>query len=385
MAREILMSHDHNIVEVSGATERGGLNIQSEDKSLLKEGKSDNMKSGKLGKEGLEDDDASGLFKLTTCQISVMTQTIVELAYQTLSLSNQQNPHLSVELYYGVRDLFDLYRAVYEENAFNSPVSMTSSHSASASQGGWLTSFHDLPTMAMVFFNDSLYVAYHLHTLSFQYQAGLPAPLNKTGTFADLIPVFRKLAEKYYKIQLQKRIDLLTEMLGDADGLGQTNDDERFNVVQRVLKQVSLAVAQLAKAWKGVLSTGMYLCTIGHVCDHVIKQLISGVLALQDIGEAETHTLHSLLSGFFLAQTSIPVLFVVLDERTREKVQMPIPKYVNSWTKFTKLVEFLEMRLAEIGQRFEKGGLSEFSNEELHGLIMALFSPTLSSCSIVSS
>ena len=86
IAREVLMKDDHNTVQVTNATERGGLNIQTEDKGALKG-------SSKGGKEGVEADE-EGLVSLPTCHISTRTQTLVELIYQTLNEASPSQPHL---------------------------------------------------------------------------------------------------------------------------------------------------------------------------------------------------------------------------------------------------------------------------------------------------
>lgn len=86
MAREVLMRDDHNTVEVTDTTERGGFNLGTEDKAAL---------APKKDKEGLEVNDGDdGLITLPTCHVSIRTQTLVELIYQTLNEASPSQPHL---------------------------------------------------------------------------------------------------------------------------------------------------------------------------------------------------------------------------------------------------------------------------------------------------
>lgn len=132
MAREILLSEDHNTVEVTHATERGlspnqfdpqnansvicvcttqgtnefpfskpiiliktlcriagGLSISSMNKNQPGGAPPDKpgLAKEKGGKEGTEV--IEGAFKLPTCHVTVQTQTLVELAYQTLTGATQ--------------------------------------------------------------------------------------------------------------------------------------------------------------------------------------------------------------------------------------------------------------------------------------------------------
>jgi centromere/kinetochore protein ZW10 len=111
-------------------------------------------------------------------------------------------------------------------------------------------SIEEIPGLSMLFFNDCMYISHHLLTLGFQYQSKLPAPLNKTATFVDLIPLFRQLGAKYYNLQMKKREQALLDFVKEAGGLGKTNDDERFSFVEKVIRKLILGLTQLSKAWK---------------------------------------------------------------------------------------------------------------------------------------
>jgi len=136
----------------------------------------------------------------------------------------------ATQLYYSSRDMLDLFRAimpVYHEH-----------------------SIEEIPGLAMLFFNDCMYISHHLLTLGFQYQAKLPSLLSKTATFVDLIPLFRQLGDRYYQLQMRKRRDTFLELVGEAGGLARTNEEERFAHVEKIIRQLMLGLTQLSKAWK---------------------------------------------------------------------------------------------------------------------------------------
>ena len=88
----------------------------------------------------------------------------------------------AVELYCCARDIIDLFRAVV-------PI-----HQAEVLETD--------PTRTAIFYNDCIYISYHMLTLGYQFQKELPASLQKSATFIDLIPHFQKLGEKYFKHQM---------------------------------------------------------------------------------------------------------------------------------------------------------------------------------------
>ena len=85
----------------------------------------------------------------------------------------------------------------------------------------------------------------------------------------------------------------------------------------------------------------MYLVSLGELCEGVLRELIRELERLVDISEVETHQLHHL---FTLVVSQVPSLFVVVIPPSKEKMQMPVAKYVDSWEKFCKLTELLEAR-----------------------------------------
>ena len=90
-----------------------------------------------------------------------------------------------------------------------------------------------------------------------------------------------------------------------------------------------------------ILPTAVYLVSLGELCEGVLRELIRELERLVDISEVETHQLHHL---FTLVVSQVPSLFVVVIPPSKEKMQMPVAKYVDSWEKFCKLTELLEAR-----------------------------------------
>ena len=110
---------------------------------------------------------------------------------------------------------------------------------------------------------------------------------------------------------------------------------------------------------------------MGELCDSVIRGLMKELQRLADISEVETHQLHHL---FTLVLSQVPTLFVVTKEK--DKVQMPVAKFIISWERFARVTELLDARLSDISQLYDNGSLSEFSDAELNALVSALFADT---------
>jgi len=85
----------------------------------------------------------------------------------------------------------------------------------------------------------------------------------------------------------------------------------------------------------------VYLVSLGELCEGVLRELIRELEKLADISEVETHQLHHL---FTLIVSQVPSLFAVAIPPSKEKTQMPVVKFVDSWEKFGKLTELLEAR-----------------------------------------
>jgi len=219
-ARDVLVADDPNTVEVTHATERGGLTSVDGKEGKDAKGKED----GKGTSVGLE------AFHLPTMHVSERVRTVVEMAYQTLQEAVKQQEQDAIELFYCTRDLFDLTRAVLP-----------------AVHGNDLD---HAPGPALVFYNDCTYISHHLLTLAHQFRLQLPEPLPQLATFVDMVPAFRKMGEAALKRQLHRQRDALLLSVSSCAGFGNVQEDIRFEQVEQSVKQIVFQLTSLAKTWK---------------------------------------------------------------------------------------------------------------------------------------
>lgn len=201
-ARDIMLASRFNTVRVRHDTERGGLFPQDAGSDAA-----------------LEDAEelAESIYRLPACAISQATQSVVELAYTTLSemASPVVTPKTAVQMFYGVRDIFDLFRAL-----------MPVCHGADLAT---------VPQVAVVFHNDCFYIAHHLLSMGHQFRDSLPDDMVKASTFIDMVPAFRELGERHFLTMMQRQETGLMESIAGAGGVTETQDDKRYAAVERKL------------------------------------------------------------------------------------------------------------------------------------------------------
>ncbi|KAI8809420.1 Centromere/kinetochore Zw10-domain-containing protein [Cladochytrium replicatum] len=273
-AREILMSDDQNTAEVTEATERGGINAfrsgkNGADKTKL--GAGNDGKTGKENKEGL-DITEHDQFRLPTCQITVRTQLLMEMAYQTMQeASSSADESSAMELYLCTRDIFALFRGVV-------PV-----HEADKLETD--------PVRAMLFYNDCIYIVYHLLTLGYvattakgnKFPKGAAVDEKSEAsliTFIDMVPAFRTLAERYFTNAMRTSRDHLVQLLVPNRSFDRStlftglSDDERFADAERCVKQATYRLQTLARSWKAILPSDVYIETIGLLSGTLVSSLM---------------------------------------------------------------------------------------------------------------
>ncbi|KAJ3040929.1 Centromere/kinetochore protein zw10 [Rhizophlyctis rosea] len=342
--RDILQSEDQNTAEVTDATERGGL-------SALKGGKGSGGKGGKdaagggKGGKGTSDDSEAPL-KLPTMHVSVQAQTIVEMVYQTLNDLESADEASKIELFYCARDIFDAFRAIV-------PV-----HHAD--------SLENIPARTMLFYNDCEYICYHLLTLGWQYGSLLPAPLDGCATFLDMVVGFRGVGEGLFRGMMRKQRDELLARVKLAAGFKNLVDDARSETVERALKQTLYHLGGLAKVWKPIMPTDLYLGTIGTLVDTVVRAVLAEVAALQGVSTegGEAHQLRYLLALVGKCEAHFVKISGVGKKKVVEKA--PVYKYVKSWEIYQQAVGVLEKQPKDVCAVVSKG-LEGLHGKEVEG------------------
>ncbi|XP_038079416.1 centromere/kinetochore protein zw10 homolog [Patiria miniata] len=134
---------------------------------------------------------SEGIFALPECAVSESIECLVNLAYQTLQEAASNTPQCAIQLFYTVRNMFEIFCDVVPTYHRDS--------------------LQKLPLECALHHNNCMYIAHHLLTLGHQYRQSLPPPLcDGTSTFVDLIPVFRKLASECFLAQMKMMLTQLS-------------------------------------------------------------------------------------------------------------------------------------------------------------------------------
>jgi len=157
----------------------------------------------------------------------------------------------------------------------------------------------------------------------------------------------------------------LMECLDEAEGFVKTSREDRFLACERACKQVAHTLTSLAQVWKPVMLRSEYLRSLGSLVESVLQRILNEIEEQADIEESDSKqlntickSLHSLIDLFNLQPDFDPA---------------DIYRYLPSWFKFCFLSELLEASMADIMWMYQEGHLSEFSKQEIVGLIRALF------------
>ncbi|KAG8141637.1 hypothetical protein E2320_007226 [Naja naja] len=293
-------------------------------------------------------------FSFPTCRISDSVQRLMALAYQTLQEASASTDQCCIQLFYLVRNIFHLFCDVvpmyHKEN------------------------LQKLPQLAAIHHNNCMYIAHHLLTLGHQFRSQLS---DGTATFIDLVPGFRKLGTKCFLTQMRVQKEELLERLSTSRNFSNLDDEDNYSAANRAVRQVLHQLKRLGKIWQDVLPVNIYCRAMGTLLNTALVEIISRVIALEDISAENADRLHA------LCKTVVdegPRIFVPLpEEKENRHFQEEVPVYVPKWMMFQELMLVLQASLQEIVDRWagSKGPLAaEFSPSEVKNLIRALFQNT---------
>ncbi|KAH0623348.1 hypothetical protein JD844_031587, partial [Phrynosoma platyrhinos] len=282
------------------------------------------------------------------CRISDSVQKLMTLAYQTLQEASASMDQYRLQLFYSVRNIFLLFCDVvpmyHKEN------------------------LQKLPQLAAIHHNNCMYIAHHLLTLGHQFQGHLN---DRTATFVDLVPGFRKLeSEKDHEGQPHVSLSSGTECFVAQMRVQKEELLERLSSVLHQLKR-------LGKVWQDVLPVNVYCKAMGTLLNMALAEILNRITALEDISAENADRLHALCQ---IMVDEGPGVFVPLPgEEQNRPFQEEVPVYVPKWMTFRELMLVLQASLQEIVDRWAdgKGPLAaEFSPGEVKNLIRALFQNT---------
>lgn len=297
-------------------------------------------------------------FSLPVCRISDSVQKLMELAYQTLSEAVVSTHQCAVQLFYTVRNIFQLFYDVvptyHKENLLK------------------------LPQLAAIHHNNCMFIGHHLLTLGHQFRHHLPQPLcDGAATFVDLVPGFRRLGTECFLAQMRSQKAELLERLSTARNFSNLDDESNYSAASKAVRQVIHQLKRLGKVWQDVLPVNIYCKAMGTLLNTAIAEVINKITMLEDISTEDGDRLYSLCRTI---TEEGPQVFTPLPEESKNKrYQEVVPVYVQKWMTFKELMIVLQASLQEIVDRWAdgKGPLAaEFSTNEMKSLIRALFQNT---------
>ncbi|NXD64377.1 ZW10 protein, partial [Eolophus roseicapillus] len=297
-------------------------------------------------------------FSLPTCRISSSVEKLMELAYQTLLEATSSTDQCCIQLFYSVRNIFQLFYDVvptyHKEN------------------------LQKLPQLAAIHHNNCMYIAHHLLTLGHQFRYRLTNILcDGAATFVDMVPGFRRLGMECFLAQMRVQKGEILERLSSARNFSNMDDEENYCAANKAIRQVLHQLKRLGKVWQDVLPVNVYCKAMGTLLNTALTEIVTRIAALEDISAEDADRLYS------LCRTMVeegPQVFTPLPEDDKnKKYQEEVPVYVQKWMTFKELMIILQANLQEIVDQWAdgKGPLAaEFSAAEVKSLIRALFQNT---------
>eukprot|EP00124_Ichthyophonus_hoferi_P001492 Ihof_evm2s79 gene=Ihof_evmTU2s79 len=266
----------------------------------------------------------NGAFTLPTMMITYNTQLLVESAYQNLQDACFADSTQARQLFETVKDMFVMYLTL-------APRQRLDTQDQSNEQEG------------MLLHNDLKYVAHHLLTMGHQYQMRL-ADLPNLYLFVDIVPRYWAKAEECFMNQMKKQETLLVNCLDQSQGFGETQNPERYSLVEKAVRQTIERLEHLSRVWR-ILPLELYRRSMGSLLDVVCDVIMNHVMALEDISEEETKHLVYLLS-LILAKANGFL------EPIKNNNKVDVNNYSNMIGKYKQLIEVLDISMKEIVDRY---------------------------------
>ncbi|XP_010132913.1 PREDICTED: centromere/kinetochore protein zw10 homolog, partial [Buceros rhinoceros silvestris] len=297
-------------------------------------------------------------FSLPTCRISSSVEQLMELAYQTLLEATASTDQCCVQLFYSVRNMFQLFYDVvptyHKEN------------------------LQKLPQLAAIHHNNCMYIAHLLLTLGHQFRYRLTNILCVgAATFVDLVPGFRRLGMECFLAQMRVQKGEILERLSSARNFSNMDDEENYHAANKAVRQVLHQLRRLGKVWQDVLPVNVYCKALGTLLNTALTEIISRIVALEDISAEDADRLYSICRT--MVEEGPQIFTPLLEDNKNKKYQEEVPVYVQKWMTFKELMIILQANLQEIVDQWAdgKGPLAaEFSAAEVKSLIRALFQNT---------
>ncbi|KAG0345170.1 Centromere/kinetochore protein zw10 [Podila humilis] len=282
---------------------------------------------------------------LKESSISIKAKQLVDLMFSTLQGAALLSTDASPYLYQATRSLLDLFRGlmpVYHERTLT-----------------------DVPALAILFYNDCMYIARELEKMSDRLESGIPGM--EEVLYDDAIPSLKDLAKKWLDNQVQKQREELMQSIDEASGFQDSSLENNFASCERAMRQIVYVFKRLGKAWKPTLSPMKYYHVLGQLLDDVAIRVIKEIEDLEDISEKESHKLAHLCGLLFECEDQFDSADRLVEAAKGDAYndEDPIYFFVPTWQKYQLMTDILELSFAEIMTRFRAGQLHMFKVQEL--------------------
>ncbi|XP_076441590.1 centromere/kinetochore protein zw10 homolog isoform X2 [Babylonia areolata] len=298
-------------------------------------------------------------FRMPTCRVSVCIQELLDLAYSTLNEASSSSPQCAVQMFYAVRNIFELFCSVFPTY-----------HAHSLANFPQLTALHH---------NNCMFLAHHLLTLGHQFKHSLPSDVS--ATFVDLIPEIRTLGVSSFMEQMKTQKAILEQYIEGAAGFATMDEDTNYEAAEKSLKQALHQLTHLQRVWQDVLPASVYRKAIGILLNSLLTLVMDHLTSLEDISSEAARKLFLLLK---MVDDKAATLFLTEEEssdtkNSGNKAKVDLHRHATKYTKFTEIQLVLNGSLQEIADRWADGMgplAAEFPANELKQLIRALFQNT---------
>ncbi len=243
------------------------------------------------------------------------------------------------------------------------------------------TAYGKLAVGNILIYNDALRLSDQLRT----WQTTRPAS-SKLRLDADLAAL-EAFAKRAYAAEMDAQRTILRDLLDGAQGFANCTTPPFKRECESAVQGTIDRLKDVRELWKGVLSEGALLQSLGSLVSTVTGKMVSEIEDLGDIGEAESRGLRSLcdrvgeVRAFFSSHNGPEGKGggeggqQEEGERKGEGEEHDMTFiYAPTWLKFQYLAEILDSSLADIRWMWREGGLGlEFEAEEVVELVEALF------------
>ena len=228
------------------------------------------------------------------------------------------------------------------------------------------------PTGSMYLYNDSLWLAQELRTITSTREATRQGtrPTHKLKLENDIesLEVFGRRA---YSREMETQRTILGDLLDGAQGFANCTSSPFAGECEIAITSTVDRIRETHGLWKSVLSRSALLQSLGSLLSTATNKIIVDVEDMGDISEAESQQLASFCSRI----ATLEDLFLPEQEPGNDVEVLPLTAvYCSSWLKFQYLANILDSSLVDIKYLWTEGELKlEFGAGEVIDLIEALF------------